>query len=162
MNSSDQTEESSQMSLLQTLGTGLEEANATYEGTATVDGHETHVLEHHGETADNTTTMVYLDAENYLPRKIVSESSWDGETMRSTTTLSDISINCVSEDKFTLDAPEDTEVIDMTGDDSENSDDSAGDSESDQSDNWDDCTDDAKEGDDNSDWSDGDSDSDGA
>ncbi|SIR20457.1 Outer membrane lipoprotein-sorting protein [Haladaptatus litoreus] len=172
MDSSDDRDTGMDMNFLESLGTGLEEANLTYEGTATVDGHETHVLEVHGETEDNTTSMIYLDADNYLPRKSVSETSYDGETMSSSTTFSNIGINCVSDDKFTFEAPEDAEVVDLTENESDSDDNSSDDSdnwedgESEQSDEWDDCEeemndDDAKEGDDDSDRSDGDSDSGG-
>ncbi|HET7323907.1 MAG TPA: DUF2092 domain-containing protein [Halococcus sp.] len=99
------------------VGNVLSQSNVTYEGTATVNGHETYVLSvtpKNTSEAFSTDLTLYLDKQSYLPLKTVSETTTTvrGETTTITVTVlvQDLQVNTgIPDSVFEFGAPSDEE-----------------------------------------------------
>ncbi|WP_222918913.1 DUF4367 domain-containing protein [Natrinema sp. SYSU A 869] len=89
----------------------------TYEGQESLDGEETYRLDVNqtdGETmAESVDTTLWLDTDTYFPTKIVHDVSDDDYEYEMVVDIRNVSLNePISDERFTIDIPEDAETPD--------------------------------------------------
>ncbi|WP_256300344.1 LolA family protein [Haloarchaeobius salinus] len=99
--------------------TTVENYTATYEGTETVAGRETHVVElaPSGDVptvASDLRIRYYLDAERYFPVKVTRSMTVNGEEFRVVTRYTDVEFDPgIADSRFRFDPPEEASVVDL-------------------------------------------------
>jgi outer membrane lipoprotein-sorting protein len=102
--------------------TNASQFDVVYNGTATVDGRETHVLTVSPDTTDsfggrdNYTRRVWIDTERYYPLKTHLEYVYAGDRVEVTETYTNVSYDPnLTAETFRFDPPSDANLTERTG-----------------------------------------------